>query len=285
MLLFLIAFGISRRVKAQPSPPAADAGAAIAVFQGDTLDDLARLLRPLSIQSNQGSSITGLYLADAIFAGSTNGVAQILSVWLTTDQPQSSLLLRHQDASRKIEDVANDLAQGSLKNTPFALLPLAVSWQNWNLTVLQNGTAAIRASANSTSAIQAVISAEQSPLRTTDTRSVTVPIGYGQTKPTTWTPFFDPNQVVIKMIPTGVGAGQVAKPDVTALKGKAGMQIGDAFFNNVLKNEYKNRVWSMTLNTDSYRASDVSVSAQPNVLTLTATVMDLTRQLQLYNSH
>jgi len=134
------------RVRANPPPDASDPNAAIAVFRGDTLDDLARLLRPLMMSStaSSGAKIT-LYLRDAVYAGAVNGEARLITLWLTADTNDSTAVLTHSDTANPLATIADRLAQGSLSGSAFVLIPAKVGWQDWTMSVSPAGDAVVRA--------------------------------------------------------------------------------------------------------------------------------------------
>jgi len=103
---------------------------------------------------------------------------------------------------------------------------------------------------------------------------VTIPIGYDETKATAWTPWFDSDQVVIRI--AGIPVGAIAtRPDIGILGGKAGLLVGDGFLNNIFSNEYKNRIWAAPANQDVYRVRDIRLTAQPQTLLVAGNLMDV----------
>lgn len=133
----------------------ADPAVMIAVFRGDTLNDLTRLLRPMSFSV---SGNTRLYLRDAIYAGAVNGRARVLTVWLTQDSSDNSLLLTAGDAAKQLGAVADTLAQGPLAGSTFAVLPVEVVWQDWAVITSRAGVALVKGPPATSAQLRSAIS-------------------------------------------------------------------------------------------------------------------------------
>lgn len=261
-LIIYVFFISSSRAIASPSASVGDRAATVAVFHGDTLDDLARLLKPLSFSAG---TIT-FHLRDALYKGSADGQAQLLTVWLPSDSMDETFLLGHSDASKSPAEVADALASGALKGSSlFLVLPVQVSWRDWKLYVSRTDDAALRGS-EKTDELVSAISLAPSILAETDTRTIAIPVGYGRTKATAWTPWFESDRVVIRMA-LAPSSTLPARPDVKPLDGKAGLLVGDDFLNHVFSNEYRDDIWARTLNGEIYRIRDVRVSTVTSLST------------------
>jgi hypothetical protein len=251
-----------------PAPLAVATGPTevVAVFRGDTLHDLARLLRPVNywVPSNQPGN-TSLKLRDAIYVGADNGKARLLSVWLTQDSSDDSLLLSAGDAEKRPSDVADSLAQGPMMGLTFAVIPLEVSWQNWTLTVSRSGESIVKGPPAASTQLQKAISGASSVIMQTNTRAVAVPIGYGQGKTTAWQPWFNAASIVIEIQPVP-GNPSSSQPNIDALNGEAGFIIGDSFLNNVFSNELKDRYFGTKTDQGSYHARDLQFAADVGTL-------------------
>jgi len=74
------------------SPVSLPTKIAVALFKGDSLDSLARSLRPLNFTVNT-TPFTQLRLRDAIYVGAEGGQAKLTSVWITqTDNDDTPIL-------------------------------------------------------------------------------------------------------------------------------------------------------------------------------------------------
>jgi hypothetical protein len=277
VLIFVVMVAFTpRAARVRASALTAEAGATTAVFQGDTLDDLARLLRPLTFSASAASGRTQtLYLRDAVYAGSVDGQARILTLWLTTDTSDQTEILAHADGSKPLSAVAQALQQGTLSNVVFALLPVQAAWSNWTLTVSRAGDAVVAGPPGLSTDIQSAIANSSTVVVSVDSRSVGVPVGYGLTKATGWASWFDSGQIIIRMVPLPIGVAPTLRPDITALGGKAGLLVGDGFLNNVFSNEHVNRIWVTSQAQKEYRIRDLRFTAHQSSLLLSANLLDV----------
>jgi hypothetical protein len=231
-----------------------------AVMRDDALHDLTRLLKPASYSVPTGP--TGnqvLFLSDAIYSGATAGKARLLTVWLGQEQTNDSTLLSTSDATKSASDIANELSQGALASKTFAVMPVEVSWQNWQLKVARVGNSATKGPL--ADQLLTAINDTSPTIRQVDTRSITIPIGFGLSKPTTWQPWFNPDSVVIEIKPIPIGSVSSSPPDITSLAGRAGFIVGDDFLNNVFSNELKDQFVGTKVGQDSYHAQDLRFAA------------------------
>lgn len=254
----------------------AEPGAITAVFQGDTLDDLARLLRPLTLSATAASGTRRtLYLRDAVYAGSVDGKARLLTLWLTANTSDQTQVLAHADGSKPLSSVVQALQRESLSNVVFALMPVQAAWGDWTLTVSRAGDAVVAGPSAVSADIRSAIANSSTVLSSVDSRSVGIPVGYGLTKATGWAAWFDSGQVIIRMVPLPIGPAPASRPDITALGGKSGLLVGSGFLNNVFANEHANRIWITSQAQKVYRIRDLRFNAQQSSLLLSANLLDV----------
>ena len=83
--------------------------------------------------STVGAGSNTLSLRDAVYVGSSGGRARLLTVWLTQDSGDNSLLLSSGDSTKQPREVADMLARRSLAGSTFAVIPVEIGWQDWVL--------------------------------------------------------------------------------------------------------------------------------------------------------
>jgi hypothetical protein len=254
----------------------AESGSAVAVFRDDTLDDLARLIRPLNISAlaDSGSTVH-LYLRDAIYAGAVGGRAQLVTLWVTSDTNDKGYLLAHGDSARKLSDIAAALAQNPLAPSAFVLLRVEAVWKEWTLTISRIGDPVVNAAPGAISDLSTAIRNSSPTLALVDTRSVAIPIGYGLTKLTGMASWFDSDQVVVSIVPVPFDPSLPSRPDVLSLHGKAGLIVGQGFLNDVFSRELGDRIWVTSVAGKTYRVRDLRFAAQSQTLFLSSNLLDV----------
>src|ERR1700682_2237751 len=230
-----------------------DKAPVIAVFKNDTLSDMARLLRPLDISiPSAPNGMSVISLRDAIYIGASDGNAHLLTVWLTNSTTENTNLLIPDDATKQLPNVAKRLAADSLSGVSFVVMLVDVGWKDWVLTVSRSGSVLVKATSAAVSTqLQTAILRSSTNLAQANTKSISVPIGYGLTKQTAIQPWFYGDQIVINILPIPAGGPAGSPPDISALNGKAGFLVGQDFFNNVFAYELKDKLFS-NQKTESY---------------------------------
>lgn len=235
----------------------------VAVFRGETLHNLTRLLRPMTYAVPSGpAGNTTLKLRDAIYIDAVGGRARLLTVWLTHDMAEGTLLFSNSDRSKQPSQVADGLAQGSLRGVTFAVIPVEVTWQDWTLSVSRAGPGVVKGAQGISAKLRSAISSAPALVAQADTRSLRIPIGYGETKQTAWQVWFNVDNVVIQIQPTPAGNPSVSPPDTSALTGKEGFVVGDGLLNHIFSNDFKDRLLGGKFNQKSYLFQDIRFAAQ-----------------------
>jgi hypothetical protein len=250
-------------VSSNSLPPLTASGptASVLVFRGETLHDLARLLRPMTftVQTGQSGNTT-LILRDAVYVGASNGKARLLTVWITQTVNDNSLLILSDDATKTSDEVAAKLAQNALNNTNFAVIPVEISWENWMLKVSRAGSPVVKGTPPSTAnQLRTAISAAPPLITQVDTRSVVIPVALGEIKLTAWQPWFNTDSIVIQIIPVPASSPAMSPPITTTLAGKSGAIIGDGFLNHIFSNELKDRTFGGKTEQESFNFQDIKV--------------------------
>jgi len=246
-------------------PATADPSAVVVAFKGDSLHDLARLLRPMSFTvSPETDKATTLDLRDAIYAGAVDGRAKLLTVWVATRE--DSPLLSSFDANKPLAEVASTLAGDQLANATFAVIPVEVGWKDWQLTVVRSGAAVVKGSDASANQLQEAISNSPSLLASTDTRNVSIPVGLGQSAPVAMQPWFEANRVVIQMRLMPTATISTALPDMTGLETEGGLILGVDFLNQIFSTQHKD----LLVGNNNDHARNFQFSAQADKFTVIA---------------
>lgn len=260
LIVITAAYNILVSGNSLPTPIATGPTASVLVFRGETLHDLARLLRPMSFKVQSGS--TTLNLRDAVYVGVSNGKARLLTVWVTQTVNDDSPLIPASDVTKTADEVATGLAQNALKNITFAVFPVDVSWENWTLKVSRAGSPVVKGTPATANQLKTAISAAPSLIAQVDTRSIDVPVGVGKTKLTAWQPWFSADNVAIQITPVPANNPAGSAPDISSLESNSGFIIGDEFINHIMMNEFKDRKFGGKTQGESFNFDGIKVSAQ-----------------------
>jgi hypothetical protein len=220
-----------------------DSACVIASFRNETMSDLARLLRPMSISFASPSEVKSVYLRDAVYAGAHQGKGQLLTIWVVDNTSDETPLLLPSDLGKQPAIVADRLARGALSGKTFAVLNLEADWKEWLLTLSRVGDFATRGPVKTAQQVNAALSIAPSLITTVDTHSVGIPLSSGLMKDVSMQPWFYDDHICIRMVPVPAGSPSITDPDVSVLRDKSGFVVGQDFINNAFSVEFRDKVF------------------------------------------
>ncbi|MGB7208431.1 MAG: hypothetical protein WBD27_07215 [Pyrinomonadaceae bacterium] len=229
---------------------------AVIVFRDETLNDLARLLKPMKITSALGKDI---YLQDAAYIGSSNGRAKIITFWLSKTTIDSTTILPADITNKPIQTIADELLKGKMADSTFAIIPVEIEWKDWILSVSRNGTGIV--SGSESNRFQRIISTSPTLISKVNTRSINFPIGYNQEKMASMQPWFETDQIIIEIKPSSDNAISTSRPNIDELNRKAGVLLGTGFLNDIYFSDFKERIFTIGKNDSTSRLKSINIKS------------------------
>lgn len=230
---------------------------AIVVFRNETLNDLARLLKPMKIVSRFGKN--ELYLQDAAYTGASDGRAKLITLWLSKPLLDSTTILPADIQNKTIEDIADELLKGKMANLTFAIVPVEIDWRDWTLLVSRDGTGIVRGSESIR--FQRIISTSSNLISKVDTRSVNIPIGYNQEKMASMQPWFETDQIIIEIKPLSDNTVSTSRPNIDELNRNAGVLLGTGFLNDIYFSDFKERIFTIGKNDSTTQLKSINIKS------------------------
>jgi hypothetical protein len=246
---------------------------AIIVFRDETLNDLARLLKPMKISGVFTSDAVGkdIYLQDAVYIGATNGRAKLITIWVSKEISDSTTFLPSDVGAKSIQSVADNLSKDKLSNTTFAIIPVEMDWKDWTLSISRSGTAVVRG--KDTVGFQTVISTSPTLISKVETQSINIPIGYNQEKKTSMQPWFETDQIIIEIKPEGSKLVSASQPKVDEFDGKTGILAGTGFLNNIYFNDFKERIFNIGKNDSTSQLKNLTIASNLGRVSVTGSII------------
>lgn len=185
---------------------------------------------------------TDLVVVDAILQRSINGRAEVLGL-VAKRQPDVRSWLRDEDSALTVRQVAETLSQGALRGRSFGVLPLSLSFSNWELQVSRNGRAETRGP--DATRISQQLEGSPAVVRKIPTRSLGVPIGPDGVFKAALEIWFQPGVALLKIQPETNAVVSNAAPALAQSSAEWMAVVQTDLINHVLTTVYANREFAV----------------------------------------